>query len=530
MKKYKNIPLVLLILDGWGIAPEAPGNAITQAKTPNMDKYIATFPSMTLSAAGKYVGLADGDKGNSEIGHLNIGLGRLSSSFLMRINKSIKTGDFFDNQAFLNAIEHAKKNKSKLHLIGLLSDGSVHSHINHLFALLDLVKKYKLNEIYIHVILDGWDTPRNKGLEFIEQLNKKIRDEKIKAKIATISGRGYAMDRIGDWQRTAKAFEAMVSGQSEEYYKDPAEAVSDSYSKEIFDDKIKPTVIIKNKKPVALIKDKDAVIFFNFRADRMKQLVRSFVLPDFSKFESSNDFNNSYFTSMTQYEKDLPVDMVAFASVEYEKSLAEILSQNNLRQLHITETEKYAHITYYFNGKKNVPFENEDWVLVPSLKTHNYEKKPEMSASKITDKILKFVTENKYDFIVANYPNPDVVAHTGNLKATVKACEIVDKNLHKIVQVVLSKGGMVMLTADHGNAEELQDIKTGEMNTSHSNNPVPLILVSKEFEGKNIGLPDVFGSDLSLLKPVGSLSDIAPTVLNLLNIDKPDEMTGNSLV
>jgi len=530
MKKYKNIPLVLIILDGWGIAPEAPGNAITQAKTPNMDKYIATYPVMTIAAAGKYVGLIEGDNGNSEIGHLNIGLGRHSSSALMRINNSIKTGDFFNNQAFLKAIEHVKKNKSKLHITGLLSDGSVHSHTNHLFALLDLVKKFKLDEVYIHVILDGWDTPRNKGLDFIEQLNKKITEDKIKAKIATVSGRGYAMDRIGDWQRTATAFKAMVDGEAQEYYKDPVEAVKTNYDKEIFDDKIKPTVIIKNKKPIALIQDKDAVIFYNFRADRMKQLVRAFALPDFSKFERSDNFRNSYFASMTPYDKDLPVDEIAFLNFEYEKPLAEILSENNLRQLHITETEKYAHVSYYFNGKNNIPFENEDWVLVPSLKTHNYEKKPEMSASKITDQILKFVTENKYDFIVANYPNADLVAHTGNLKATIKACEVVDKNLHKIVQVVLSKGGMVMITADHGNAEELQDIKTGDMNTAHSNNPVPLILISKEFEGKNIGLPDVMGSDLSLLNPVGSLADIAPTILSLLNIDKPDEMTGKSLI
>lgn len=528
--KQKYRPVVLIILDGWGVAPDAPGNAISQAKTSHMDKYIAAYPSMTLLAAGEYVGLINGENGNSEVGHLTIGTGRSCQGSLVRINNDIKNGDFFSKSAFLTAINHTKINKSKLHFVGLLSNGAVHSHLNHLYALLELAKKEKIKEVFIHVILDGWDTPYNGGKAFIEELLHKIKELKINAQIATISGRFYAMDRVSNWTRIAKAFQAMTLGESEKSFADPLKAIDNYYSNGIYDGKILPTVITQGKKPVALVKDNDAVIFFNFRADRAKQLTKAFVLPEFNKFDRPSEFKNLFFCAMTDYDKDLPIDAVAYSDLEFNKPLAKCLSDKGLKQLHITETEKFAHLTFYFNGKRKEPFENEDWLVIPSLKVDSYDKKPKMAAPKITEQLLKIIAENKYDFIAVNYANPDLVSHTGNLKATIKACQTIDKALGKLVPLVLSKNGLVIITADHGNAEELQNIQTGEINTTHSTNPVPFIVISNKLEGKNIGMPDSLGSDLSLVKPAGTLADIAPTILKIMDIDKPEEMTGKSLI
>ena len=530
MSKLKNKPVALIILDGWGIAPAAPGNAISQAKLPNINKYISTYPAMTLTAAGDSVGLAWGEMGNSEVGHTNIGSGLIFYQNLPRIGKAIIDNTFFANQAFLKAINHVKKHKSKLHLLGLVSSGGVHSHIDHLYALLELAKKEQVKEVYIHAILDGRDTIYNTGKGFIQELLAKIKGIKSTAKIAIISGRFYAMDRDNHWERTQKEFDAMTKGESEQKYSDPIKAIETSYEQKIFDEEFLPTVIIEKNKPVALVEDKDAIIFFNFRADRTRQLTQAFILPGFSKFERPSDFKNLFFSAMTLYDKDLPLDAVAFMPIEITTPLAKVLSDEGFKQLHIAETEKYAHVTFFFNGGKEDPFPNEDRIVIPSPRVASYAQKPEMSAFKVTDEILKAIESNKYDFMVINFANADMVSHSGDLKATINACETIDKCLGKIVKLVLSKNGAVLISADHGNAEELQNIQTGEIDKEHSTNPVPLIIIGNQWEGKNVGLPDAVGGDLSLMTSAGVLADIAPTILKIMGVKKPPEMTGTSLI
>jgi len=531
MTKTKNKPVILIIADGLGVAPDAPGNAFTKAKTPNLDKYITTYPALTLVASGESVGLSWGEMGNSEVGHTNLGAGLIFYQALPRISKSIADGEFFKNPAFLKAISHVKKNRSKLHLMGLVSSGGVHAHIEHLYALIELAKKEKLKEVFIHAFLDGRDTIYNSGLGFIEELEKKIKKEiKMDAPIATLSGRFYAMDRDNHWERTQKTVDAMTKGLSDETYDNPIKAIKKSYKKKIYDEEFVPTVITRKNKPITTVNDKDAIIFFNFRADRARQISKAFVLPDFDKFERPSDFKNLYYVCMTQYEKDLPVDEVAFLPVEIKKPLAKVISDAGLKQLHIAETEKYAHVTFFFNGGKEQPFDNEDRIVIPSPRVASYDKKPEMSANKVTEDILKAVEENKYDFIVVNFANPDMVGHTGNVKATVKAIEVIDKAIGKIVNLVLNKDGVVLITADHGNAEEIQNIKTGDMSKEHSTNSVPLIIIGNQWEGKNIGLPESLGTDLSLVTPSGVLADVAPTILKIMGIKKPDEMSGTTLI
>jgi 2,3-bisphosphoglycerate-independent phosphoglycerate mutase len=527
--KLKYRPVLLVILDGWGVAPAAPGNAITLAKTPNLDKYIATYPAMTLVASGDAVGLSWGEMGTSEVGHTNIGSGTIFYQSLPRISKAIIDGTFFENPAFLHAVDHVKKYKSKLHLLGLVSNGGVHSHIDHLYALLEFAKRQQIKEVYIHVILDGRDSIFNSGLGFVKELLAKIKEIKINAKIATISGRYYAMDRDNHWERIQKAFLAMARGESERKFADPIKAIETSYGNKIYDEEFIPTVIVHKNTPIALIEDKDAIIFFNFRADRARQISEAFVLPEFAKFERP-EFKKLFFVAMTLYDKDLPLDEIAFRPTSITNPLAKVLSKQGLKQLHIAETEKYAHVTFFFNGGLEEPFPGEDRLVIPSPRVASYAQKPEMSAFKVTDEILKSLETNKYDFVVLNFANADMVSHTGDLKATIKACETIDKCLVKIVNLVLSKNGVVLITADHGNAEELQNIKTGEIDKEHSTNPVPLVIIGHAWEGNNLGLPDSLGSDLSLVTPSGVLADIAPTILKIMDIKKPEEMTGASLI
>jgi 2,3-bisphosphoglycerate-independent phosphoglycerate mutase len=530
MPKIKYRPIVLIILDGWGVAADSPGNAIAKAKTPNIDKYIKTYPAMTLVAAGESVGLSWGEMGNSEVGHTNLGSGMIFYQSLPRISKSITDKSFFSNQAFIKAIDHVKKNRSKLHLIGLVSSGGVHSHIEHLYALLELAKQQKVKEVYIHAILDGRDTIFNTAKGFITELEAKIKEIGSNAKIATISGRFYAMDRDNHWERTQQAFAAMSLGESKENFSDPVEAIQSSYDKKVYDEQIEPVVITSKNKPTALITDKDAIIFFNFRADRARQLTQAYILPGFDKFPRPSEFKNIFLTSMTQYDVNLPIDAVAFDPIEITEPLAKVLSDDKLKQLHIAETEKYAHVSFFFNGGQEDPFPGEERIVVPSPRVASYDQKPEMSAATVTDDVLKAIGENNYDFYVINYANADMVAHTGNLKATVKACETIDKCVGKIVNAVLLRNGVVAITADHGNAEELQNIKTQEVDKEHSTNPVPFIIIGKDWEGKNVGLQDSMGSDLSLVTPSGILADVAPTLLKIMGVKKPDEMTGTSLI
>ncbi|MDP2736861.1 MAG: 2,3-bisphosphoglycerate-independent phosphoglycerate mutase [bacterium] len=518
-------PVVLMVLDGWGIANPYTGNAISQANTPNIKSYIAKYPSMALVASGEGVGLPWGESGNSEVGHLNLGLGRIIYQNLPRINKSIADRSFYKNKILLKAIEQVKSNNSKLHLLGLTSSGCVHSSLEHLQALIALMAEKEVKEFYVHAILDGRDTPFNSGLNFIKEVEKSLAG--TKGKIATLHGRFYAMDRDNHWDRTAKSYEVMVRGSGEKY-ESAEKAVEESYAKKIYDEEFMPTVITKDGEPLAKIEDGDAVIFFNYRPDRARQLTKAFVLPGFEKFKREK-YLKIFFATFAEYEKNLPVEIV-FPPEVLKNTLGEVLSAAGLKQLRIAETEKYAHVTYFFNGGREIKSTGEDQILVSSPAVSSYDLKPEMSALEVTEKILEAIEQDSYDFILINFANTDMVGHTGNLNATIKAVEVVDKCVGKIVNSVLSKNGLLFITADHGNAEGLFNMQTGQIDKEHSANPVPLLIVSKEYEGKSLSLPDAPGGDLSLLQPQGMLSDVAPTILKVMGLEKPPEMTGRSLI
>ncbi|MBU0649493.1 2,3-bisphosphoglycerate-independent phosphoglycerate mutase [Patescibacteria group bacterium] len=518
-------PVVLMVLDGWGIANPYTGNAISQANTPNIKNYIVKYPSMVLAASGQGVGLPWGESGNSEVGHLNLGSGRIIYQNLHRIDKSIADGGFYKNKILLKAIEQVKNNNSKLHLLGLVSNGCVHSSIEHLQALIALMAEKEVNEFYVHAILDGRDTPFNSGLNFIKEIEKSLIN--TGGKIATLSGRFYAMDRDNHWDRTAKSYEAMALGAGEKH-ESAEKAIEESYGKKIYDEEFMPTVITKDGEPMAKIEDGDAVIFFNYRPDRARQLTKAFVLPGFAKFKREK-YLNIFFAGFVEYEKNLPMEIV-FPSEVLKNTLGEVLSEAGLKQLRIAETEKYAHVTYFFNGGREIKSTGEDQILVSSPTVSSYDLKPEMSALEITDKVLKAIEQDDYDFILINFANADMVGHTGNLNATIKAIEIVDKCVGKIVNLVLDKGGLLFITADHGNAEELFNMQTGMIDKEHTANPVPLLVVGKEYEGKSLSLPDAPNGDLSLVQPQGVLSDVAPTILKVMGLEKPSEMTGRSLI
>ncbi len=525
MKRPK--PVVLAILDGWGVAPEDEGNAISLAKTPNFDRFIREYPVMTLSASGNEVGLMFGEMGNSEVGHLNIGAGRVYYQTLPRINRSIVDKSFFKNRALLSAIDSAKKNKSALHLIGLVSPGNVHASQEHLFDLLKLCKLEKVKEVYIHAILDGRDTTLDSGIDFIRILQEKIK-EFGRGKIATVSGRFYAMDRDNRWDRIAKAYNAMALGKSEQYFTDPEEAIQASYDKKVYDEEFVPIVIGKEGKPTAVVKSGDSIIFFNYRPDRARELTKAFILPGFSKFEREY-IKNLNFVTMTEYEKELPVT-VAYPPQVVNNCLAEVLSDNGLKHFHIAETEKYAHITFFLNGTVEDPFPGEDRKIISSPQVSSYDKVPEMSAPQITKEVVKAIESDKYDVILLNYANADMVGHTGNVKAAMKGIEEIDKGIGKIADYVLAKDGVMLITADHGNAEEMINLQTDSLYKEHSTNPVPFIIIGNKYKGEAGPTGDPIDGDLSLLHPVGMLADIAPTILKILDIDKPEEMTGRSLI
>ena len=521
-------PVVLIILDGWGIAPPSASNAVSQAKTPTINRLIKSYPAMTLHASGEEVGLSWGEIGNSEVGHMNLGAGKLIYQNLSRINRSISDGSFFTNEKFLGALEHARSNKSSLHLMGLVSSGNVHSSIDHLYALLELCSKNKFKNVFIHAFLDGRDMPYNSGIDFIQKLEQKEAELKI-GKIATISGRFYAMDRDNHWDRIKMAYDAMISGEAQEKFTDAAEAVKSSYNKKIYDEEFLPVVIVdEQKKPISTIKNGDSVIFFNFRADRAREITKALVLPGFEKFPSRY-LENLHFVAMTEYENDLPVE-VAFPPEIITEPLAKVLSDAGVKQLHIAETEKYAHVTFFFNGGRETPYENEDRILIPSPRVTSYDKQPAMSALLITKKIIEAIMNNSYDFIVVNFANSDMVAHTGNLKATIKACEVLDGCLKRLIEIILAKNGLAIITADHGNAEEMINSQSGEIDKEHSTYPVPFIIVGKQWEGKTGGIKEIPNSDLSLVQPSGILADVAPTILKIMSLPAPEEMTGKSLI
>lgn len=519
--------VVLVIFDGWGIAPASEGNAIALAKTPNFKNYLKEYPSMTVHASGNEVGLFFGEIGNSEVGHLNIGAGRIYYQSGPRIDQEISSGAFFNNRSLARSAEHVLAHKTKLHLIGMLSSGNVHSNTEHLFALLEWSKRQNLSQVYIHVILDGRDCKFDSGQDFVKNLQIKIKELGV-GRIASLSGRFYAMDRDNRWPRVELAYRAIAEGKSATTADDPVKAIAESYDKKIYDEEFVPTVITHEGKPIATFEEGDAAIFFNFRPDRARELTKAFVLPGFDKFERSYT-KDLFFVTMMEYEKDLPV-VVAYEPMVIRNSLAETISKQGLTQFHVAETEKYAHVTFFLNGTIEDPFPGEDRALVPSPGVSNYADVPEMSSAAITKEVVKAIDSQKYDFVVVNYASPDMVGHTGNIAATIKAVEAADKALGDVVKHALANDGVVVVTADHGNAEEVVNIQTGEIDKEHSTNPVPLLVIGKDFLGQAGPGGDSPEGDLSLLPPVGVLADVAPTVLKLMKIPQPPEMTGTPLL
>ncbi|AYE33683.1 2,3-bisphosphoglycerate-independent phosphoglycerate mutase [Clostridium septicum] len=505
-------PVMLMILDGFGIAPKSDGNAVEAAKKPNFDALVEKYPHTELQASGLEVGLPEGQMGNSEVGHLNIGAGRIIYQELTRITKEIKEGGFFKNESLNLAIENAKKNNSALHLMGLLSDGGVHSHIDHLKGLLQLAKKAELQNVYVHCFMDGRDVAPSSGKDFIVELENYMKEIGV-GKIATVSGRYYAMDRDNRWERVELAYNAMVLGKGETATS-AVEAIERSYHDNKTDEFVLPTVVMEDEKPVTTIKNGDSVIFFNFRPDRAREITRAINDKQFDGF--NRETLNLTFVTMTQYDKTLEGVSVAYRPESYSNTLGEYVASKGLNQLRIAETEKYAHVTFFFNGGVEKENEGEDRALIASPKVATYDLKPEMSAYEVTDELIKRLDSDKYDMIILNYANPDMVGHTGVISAAVKAVETVDECLGKVVNKVLEKDGSVFITADHGNAETMIDFSTGNPFTAHTTDPVPFVWVSNHTEGK--GLKE------------GKLADIAPTMLTEMGLEVPAEMTGESLI
>ncbi|MEA2104312.1 MAG: 2,3-bisphosphoglycerate-independent phosphoglycerate mutase [Candidatus Cloacimonadota bacterium] len=506
--------VMLMILDGFGLSENNEGNAIKAANTPNLDKLFHQNLWTKLKCSGNEVGLPKGIMGNSEVGHLNIGAGRIVYQDITRINKSIRNKSFFENHEFKNATEHCKKFDSSLHLFGLVSDGKVHSSLVHLWALLKMAKQNNLTKVYLHAFMDGRDTSPHSGKEFVEQCLSKMKEIGV-GKIATISGRYYAMDRDNRWKRVQKAYDAIVYGKGNEC-DNPIKAITKSYAENITDEFIIPTVLQENDQPVASVRDNDSIIFFNFRADRAREITKSFILPQFDKFPTKK-YSNLSFTSMTEYEDTLsPFIHIAFKPIHLKNVLGKILADNNISQLRIAETEKYAHVTFFFNGGVEKPFKNEERILISSPKVATYDLQPEMSAFLVCNRVIAEIRKNKFQTIILNFANSDMVGHTGDFKAAVKAVETVDECVGKIVRVLYENDYKFLITADHGNAEQML-AADGSPFTAHTTNKVPFITSERDREK-------------FILRNDGKLADIAPTILYVLNIPTPKEFTGKSLI
>lgn len=503
---------MLMILDGFGINEKEEGNAVKLANIPNLNEILKKNPNTIVHTSGLAVGLPEGQMGNSEVGHTNIGAGRVVYQDLAKITKAIEDGNFFSVPEFVKAIENCKANNSKLHIMGLLSDGGVHSHNRHLYGLLELAKRKDFEKVYVHCFMDGRDTPPASGENYIINLEDKMKEKGI-GQIATISGRFYSMDRDKRWERVSQAYNAIVNGEGQKALS-AVSAIEESYQKEVFDEFVKPTVITnKSGEPIAKIEDGDSVIFFNFRPDRARELTRSIVDENFDGFETKK--LNTYFVCMTPYDETMPNVEVAYKKEELKNTFGEYISNKGLKQLRIAETEKYAHVTFFFNGGKEEQYEGEDRILVPSPKVETYDLKPEMSAYEVCDKVVEAIKSQKYDSIILNFANPDMVGHTGSIDAAIKALEAIDECVKKVVDAINEVNGVLLITADHGNCEQMIDYKTGEPHTAHTTNPVPLAIV---------GIP---GN--KKLKE-GRLCDLAPTMLSIMGLEKPEEMTGESLI
>ena len=505
-------PVALIILDGFALRDETKGNAVTQANKPNFDRLWEQYPHSTLQACGEAVGLPQGQMGNSEVGHLNIGAGRIVYQSLTRVNVAIREGEFEQNETFLNAMNHVKEKKSNLHIFGLLSDGGVHSHINHLYSLLKLAKSEGVKNVYVHGFLDGRDVGPQTAKSYIQQLNEQIAEIGI-GELASISGRYYSMDRDKRWERVEKSYRAMVYGEGPSY-KSAIECVDDSYNNDIYDEFVLPSVITKEDGlPVATISDDDAVIFYNFRPDRAIQISNTFTNDDFRSFDRGEKHpKNLFFVCLTHFSETVQ-GYVAFKPSNLDNTIGEVLSQKGLKQLRIAETEKYPHVTFFMSGGREEEFPGEERILIDSPKVATYDLQPEMSAYEVTDALLQEIAADKHDAILLNYANPDMVGHSGMLEPTIKAVETVDECLGKVIDAIVAKGGTAIITADHGNADEVITPE-GKPMTAHTTNPVPVIVTKEGIE----------------LREDGKLGDLAPTILDILKVNKPKEMTGKSLI
>ena len=503
-----------MILDGYGLNENTNGNAVAQAATPVMDKLMAEYPFVKGNASGMAVGLPDGQMGNSEVGHLNMGAGRIVYQDLTKITKAIQDGDFFENKALLAACENVKNNGSALHLFGLVSDGGVHSHNSHIYGLLELAKRQGIEKVYVHCFLDGRDTPPASGKEYVEELEAKMKEIGV-GKVASVMGRYYAMDRDNRWDRVEKAYRALVCGEGEQAVSGP-EGIKASYDKDTTDEFVLPTVVVEDGKPVATIKNDDSVIFFNFRPDRAREITRTFCDDAFDGFERGDRVKTT-FVCFTEYDVTIPNKLIAFKKVEIRNTFGEYLAAHNMTQARIAETEKYAHVTFFFNGGVEEPNKGEDRILVNSPKeVATYDLKPEMSAYEVCDKLVDAIKGQKYDVIIINFANPDMVGHTGVESAAIKAIEAVDECVGRAVEAIKEVDGQMFICADHGNAEQLVDYETGEPFTAHTTNPVPFILVNADPKYK--------------LREGGCLADIVPTLIELMGMEQPKEMTGKSLL
>ncbi len=517
-------PFVLVIMDGWGINPRKEGNAIALARTPNIDKLAREWPHTAIKASGEAVGLPDGQMGNSEVGHQNIGAGKRVLQDYTRVNESIKDGTFFQNPALLKAVEHVKKNGSQLHICGLLGNGGVHAHETHLEALLRLAQIHDIERVYIHSFTDGRDTSPTGGVEFMRFLQARAREigGEHAAQVATVSGRYYAMDRDNRWDRTALAYFAMTRGEGIRAGS-AVGAIQQSYDQGVTDEFIVPTVVMEDQKPVTVVKAGDAVIHYNFRPDRARQLTKAFVLKELppqaeGKFDRGPRLEDLQFVMMTEYEAGLDeYAAVAFRADEVEMPLARVISEQGMRQFHTAETEKYAHVTYFINGRRETPYPGEDRLLVPSPKVPTYDLQPEMSAPGVTDTAIERIRSGEYDVVIMNYANADMVGHTGVMEAAIKAVETVDTGVGRVVEATLAVGGGLLVTADHGNAEQMIEYDTDKPFTAHTTNPVPLYLVVPQLAQAR-------------LRNDGILADVTPTILDVLHIPQPKDMTGRTLI
>lgn len=506
-------PTVLMILDGYGLNDKVEGNAVAQGKTPVMDQLMADYPFVKGYASGMAVGLPDGQMGNSEVGHLNMGAGRIVYQDLTKITKAIQDGDFFENKALLAACENVKAHDSSLHLMGLVSDGGVHSHIEHIYGLLELAKRQGIEKVYVHCFLDGRDTPPASGKGYVEELETKMKEIGVGA-VASVMGRYYVMDRDNRWERVEKAYLALTKGIGETAVSGP-EGIQASYDADTTDEFVLPTVVVKDGAPVATIKENDSVIFFNFRPDRAREITRTLCDDEFNGFDRGERIKTT-FVCFTEYDVTIANKQVAFVKEKITNTFGEFLAKNGLKQARIAETEKYAHVTFFFNGGVEEPNEGEDRILVKSPKVATYDLKPEMSAYEVCDKLVEAVKSGKYDVIIINFANPDMVGHTGVQEAAIKAIEAVDECVGRTVEALKEVDGQMFLCADHGNAEQLIDEETGAPFTAHTTNPVPFILINADPAYK--------------LREGGCLADIAPTLIEMMGMEQPAEMTGKSLL